>query len=119
MPILVCHGTKDDMVGFDCGEAGAKALRTKFAVDFERIPGLQHSSCPKELRAVANFVHRALGGAGDLRVPEWEKGGAGFGSDDEAWALGWGQLWAERATAVCPGHPWGAVSFACRVEPRS
>lgn len=96
MPILFCHGTKDDMVGVDCSEAALRAFEEAASgaagahgAALELFKGLKHSSCPRELSLVATFVHRSIVGAAAadvvLTVPQWEAGGtAARGSDDEA-----------------------------------
>merc|ERR1712032_783169 len=45
LPILLCHGTKDKMVGFDCAEAAVKNLNDAgVALRFEKLEGHGHSS---------------------------------------------------------------------------
>jgi len=89
MPVLVCHGTKDDMVGIDCGEAAAEALRPICgqALQFHSFKGMAHTSCAEEMRLVASFVHAAtrpgeVAADREFRVAEWEQGGAAADSDD-------------------------------------
>ncbi|CAE8620683.1 unnamed protein product [Polarella glacialis] len=61
MPMLVCHGTADDMVGFDCAEAAVSALgQAGLKVQFERFEGLKHSSSPKLLAELSDFVRTLL-----------------------------------------------------------
>merc|ERR1719330_1477213 len=90
MPILVGHGTKDDMVHVGCGEAVAEALRPSggTAVQLQTFKGMAHASCSQEMKLVANFVHSATRCAdapsgAELKVAEWERGGPCAGSDDE------------------------------------
>lgn len=95
LPFLLCHGTRDDMVGVDCAKAALKVFEeaaddaTAKSVTLELFKGMEHSSCPRELKLVGSFVHKALSFAGaepppELKVPEWEPGGTALGSDDEA-----------------------------------
>ena len=59
---FLCHGTADDMVGFDCGEAAAKILSdAKASVEFTPFSGLKHESCPALMDAVAGFMCKQLG----------------------------------------------------------
>merc|ERR1719362_665815 len=77
------------MVGIDCGEAVAEALRPPCgqALQFHIFKGMEHTSCAKELRLVASFVHAAtrpseVAADREFRVAEWEQGGPAAGSDD-------------------------------------
>lgn len=85
-PYLVCHGTADDMVGFDCGEAAADALRRTLGeapVQFHSFPDLEHASCSQEMKIVASFLHKATAEASaELEIPEWDRGGPGAESED-------------------------------------
>jgi len=89
-PFLLCHGTKDDMVGYDCAEAALKAFHQSMgdncaSVQLEQFKGMAHSSCAKELRLVAAFLQKHLmsseSGAPELKIPAWEPGGTAADSD--------------------------------------
>jgi len=77
---LVCHGTEDDQVHFECGEAAAKALRDAgFEVQFERLEGVEHEACPQSLRALTQLLQDRLPSPcaasetpSSLQVPEWD-----------------------------------------------
>eukprot|EP00439_Symbiodinium_sp_Y106_P053443 s5096_g7.t1 len=71
---LLCHGTADDMVGFDCGEAAAQILsKAQASVEFKQFPGLKHESCPALMDAVASFMCKQLGHVLSESI-DWEKG---------------------------------------------
>lgn len=89
-PVLLCHGTKDDMVGFDCAEAATSLLREAgVSLQFERLEGVEHSSCAQELRAVAAFLQKVLApgaGAPAWRLPQGEDSSDGEDGDEEGGA---------------------------------
>lgn len=62
-PILMCHGTADDIVGHDCAEFAASYLQSAGQnVRFESFDGLGHSTNARLMKIVANFVHESLTG---------------------------------------------------------
>eukprot|EP00929_Paragymnodinium_shiwhaense_P062198 TRINITY_DN31050_c0_g1_i1.p1 TRINITY_DN31050_c0_g1~~TRINITY_DN31050_c0_g1_i1.p1 ORF type:complete len:313 (-),score=78.63 TRINITY_DN31050_c0_g1_i1:21-959(-) len=87
-PVLLCHGKKDDMVGFDCAEAAAKALQgAAVSVQFHDFPNVAHTSDPTELALVTKFLHSVLlpGKTGpeiDWVRQESDDSGSDFSSDD-------------------------------------
>eukprot|EP00930_Biecheleria_cincta_P100757 TRINITY_DN92378_c0_g1_i1.p1 TRINITY_DN92378_c0_g1~~TRINITY_DN92378_c0_g1_i1.p1 ORF type:complete len:440 (-),score=84.69 TRINITY_DN92378_c0_g1_i1:54-1277(-) len=87
-PLLVCHGTKDDMVGFDCATFAVQTLlNAGIRLQFLKYVDLKHESCPQELDAVSNFLQASL--APDVVAPDvdWEAAGTESDSDisdDEA-----------------------------------
>lgn len=73
--LLLCHGTKDDMVGFDCAEAAAPTLREAgVPLQFEEYKGLAHSSDPEELRTLAAFLSKCLAPSVATPTIDWEAG---------------------------------------------
>lgn len=77
-PFLLCHGTEDDMVGYDCSQAACKAMKeADILVTFLTNPGIKHQSCPEQLRALTRFLHAVVLGpdAPPLEVPDWEEDG--------------------------------------------
>ena len=77
---LLCHGTADDMVGFDCGEAASQILSKATSAEFKKFPGLKHESCPALMDAVAGFMCKQLGHSLDESI-DWERG---MDSDSES-----------------------------------
>jgi len=60
-PCLVCHGTQDDQVGFDCGKLAAQSLKDiGAAVQFEVFDGMGHTDCPREHDLLRKFLKRIL-----------------------------------------------------------
>ena len=54
-PILVCHGTRDDMVPFPAGQRTVEFLRENgWSVDFEQYP-MFHEVCMSEINRVEEF----------------------------------------------------------------
>mmetsp|Transcript_81197 Transcript_81197/g.226021 ORF Transcript_81197/g.226021 Transcript_81197/m.226021 type:complete len:409 (+) Transcript_81197:65-1291(+) len=81
---LVCHGTKDDMVGFDCAKAAVASLQDAGAdVKFEEFKGLEHASCPRELEAVASFLFSSLSPSAEAPRIDWEEAESGSDSLDD------------------------------------
>jgi len=59
-PILVCHGSRDDMVPFSSGEKSVEFLRNNgWPVDFETYP-MFHEVCLEEIRRVGDFFESIL-----------------------------------------------------------
>lgn len=59
-PILVCHGTRDDMVPFTSGQQTVEFLREKgWPVEFEHYP-MSHEVCMTEIRRVEAFFTEIL-----------------------------------------------------------
>ena len=60
VPILMCHGTRDPMVGHSRGKASAKALEAAgYAVEWHEYP-MQHEVVLEEIRVVGEFLARVL-----------------------------------------------------------
>lgn len=81
-PFLVCHGTKDDMVGFDCATFAVQTLMDAgIRPQFLKYADLTHGSCPPELDAVSKFLQASL--APDVVAPNvgWEAAGIHSDSD--------------------------------------
>eukprot|EP00928_Gymnodinium_smaydae_P030357 TRINITY_DN22606_c0_g1_i2.p1 TRINITY_DN22606_c0_g1~~TRINITY_DN22606_c0_g1_i2.p1 ORF type:complete len:421 (+),score=56.45 TRINITY_DN22606_c0_g1_i2:43-1263(+) len=85
-PVLLCHGTKDDMVGFDCATAASAALEAAgVKAQFEKYEGLDHSSCPQELKALASFISSNIAPSVEAASVDFEEDGSGLcDSDDDA-----------------------------------
>ena len=59
-PILVCHGTRDDMVPFTAGQKTVDFLRENgWEVDFEHYP-MFHEVCMSEIEKVGKFFSEIL-----------------------------------------------------------
>ena len=59
-PILVCHGTRDDMVPFTAGQKTVEFLRENgWEVDFEHYP-MFHEVCMEEIRCIDSFLQEIL-----------------------------------------------------------
>lgn len=62
-PISQHHGDNDPMVRIENAQRGAEILK-KFAKDgefeFHTYRGLEHSSCPEEMRNVDHFISKVL-----------------------------------------------------------
>jgi len=81
LPVLLCHGTDDDLVSYECGQTIVRELRSVCgdALQFKRLEGMGHASCREELRCVASFIQQTLGFVDgehhlDIEVPEWANG---------------------------------------------
>ena len=61
-PVLVAHGTHDDVVRYAFGKATAEELKRRGVadVDFRTYRGMAHSVVPEELRDVLAFLRRVL-----------------------------------------------------------
>lgn len=78
---LICHGTKDDMVGVDCAKASANLLTTSGRnVEFKEYKSLKHSSCPEEMDVVAKFLFSCLSPGAEVPSIDWSA--ADSDSDD-------------------------------------
>ena len=59
-PILICHGTRDDMVPLDAGQRTTEFLRENgWPVEFEQYP-MFHEVCMSEIRRVEEFFSEVL-----------------------------------------------------------
>jgi phospholipase/carboxylesterase len=59
-PILVCHGTRDDMVPISAGQRTVVFLRENgWSVDFEQYP-MFHEVCMSEINRVEEFFSALL-----------------------------------------------------------
>jgi phospholipase/carboxylesterase len=62
VPILMCHGTRDPMVGHSRGKASMEALRAAgFQVDWHEYP-MQHEVVMEEIQLVGEFLGAVLRG---------------------------------------------------------
>jgi phospholipase/carboxylesterase len=62
-PILMAHGTQDDMIPVRLAEASRNALQAKgYQVEWHTYP-MPHSVCAEEVDAIASFLMQVLGGA--------------------------------------------------------
>ena len=62
-PILMAHGTQDEVIPLRLAEASRSALQAKgYAVEWHTWP-MPHSVCAEEVEAIAGFLMRVLGGA--------------------------------------------------------
>eukprot|EP00457_Paulinella_chromatophora_P015162 gb/GEZN01015728.1/.p1 GENE.gb/GEZN01015728.1/~~gb/GEZN01015728.1/.p1 ORF type:complete len:261 (+),score=16.60 gb/GEZN01015728.1/:84-785(+) len=60
-PFLGCHGTSDGTVAFKAGSKLSEALKAAgVPVTFEAYKGMQHSTCPQEVRSVGSFIAKRL-----------------------------------------------------------
>ncbi|CEL95651.1 unnamed protein product [Vitrella brassicaformis CCMP3155] len=62
LPMLMCHGTADQVVAFDWGVRSRDFLIKTLGVDvqWETLNGVGHGSSEDEMRSVANFLQRVL-----------------------------------------------------------
>ena len=60
-PLLMCHGTEDDVVPYDWGKQTADTFK-KLGMDcqFTVLPGIDHSVCPEELQLLRDWVEKRL-----------------------------------------------------------
>jgi phospholipase/carboxylesterase len=62
VPILMCHGTQDEIVPLRLAEASKSTLQAKgYAVEWHTWP-MPHSVCAEEVEAIAAFLMRTVGG---------------------------------------------------------
>ena len=62
-PILMAHGTQDEVIPLRLAEASRNALQAKgYSVEWHTWP-MPHSVCAEEVEAIARFLVRVLGGA--------------------------------------------------------
>jgi len=62
-PILMAHGTQDEVIPLRLAEASRSALQAKgYSVEWHTWP-MPHSVCAEEIEAIAGFLMRVLGGA--------------------------------------------------------
>lgn len=63
LPILLCHGTSDDIVPFKHGENSSYFLSSAGFqyLTFKTYEGLGHYTVPKEMEEVCNWLHSMLG----------------------------------------------------------
>lgn len=62
-PILLCHGTADEMIGIDCAEfAFAQLQACRLDVEYEEFEGLAHFVNGSALKRIARFIHYILTG---------------------------------------------------------
>ncbi|KAF2302551.1 hypothetical protein GH714_037692 [Hevea brasiliensis] len=63
LPILLCHGTSDDVVSYNYGEKSAHALNSAGFrhLTFKPYDGLGHYTVPKEMDEVRNWLAAKLG----------------------------------------------------------
>lgn len=60
-PMLLCHGTSDEVVKFDFGKKTFEKLSDMgMNVDFKSYPGLGHSSSEKEMQDLKSFLVKIL-----------------------------------------------------------
>lgn len=63
VPILMCHGTQDEVVPLRLAEASRTSLQAKgYDVEWHAWP-MPHSVCAEEVEAIAAFLMRTVGGA--------------------------------------------------------
>jgi phospholipase/carboxylesterase len=63
VPILMCHGTQDEIVPLRLAEASKSTLQAKgYEVEWHTWP-MPHSVCAEEVEAIAAFLMRTVGGA--------------------------------------------------------
>lgn len=61
MPLLICHGTADPQVGFDCAEFAKRMLGEAGAtVQFKAFRGMEHECCEQEEEILAQFLASVL-----------------------------------------------------------
>jgi phospholipase/carboxylesterase len=62
VPILMCHGTQDEVVPLRLAEASRSSLQAKgYDVEWHTWP-MPHSLCAEEVEAIAAFLMRTIGG---------------------------------------------------------
>ena len=62
VPILMCHGTQDEVVPLRLAEASRSSLQAKgYDVEWHTWP-MPHSLCAEEVEAIAAFLMRTVGG---------------------------------------------------------
>ncbi len=60
-PLLMCHGTMDQVVPFQFGQASFAAIKPHLKeAGFEAYPGMQHTADYPELQKVATFIKTRL-----------------------------------------------------------
>jgi predicted esterase len=60
-PTLICHGTDDQVVPFECGITMKQQLeKWGRLVDFKAYPGVGHGACQDELKDVKEFLESRL-----------------------------------------------------------
>ena len=63
VPILMCHGTQDEVIPLRLAEASRTSLQAKgYDVEWHTWP-MPHSVCAEEVEAIAQFLMRTVGGA--------------------------------------------------------
>ena len=63
VPILMCHGTQDEVVPLRLAEASRSTLQAKgYDVEWHTWP-MPHSVCAEEVEAIARFIMKVAGGA--------------------------------------------------------
>ena len=63
VPILMCHGTQDEIVPLRLAEASRSTLQAKgYEVEWHTWP-MPHSVCAEEVEAIARFLMKVVGGA--------------------------------------------------------
>ncbi|XP_030075076.1 acyl-protein thioesterase 2 isoform X1 [Microcaecilia unicolor] len=63
IPILQCHGEMDPMIPVRFGALTSEKLKSivnPSKVQFKTYPGMMHSSCPQEMKAVKEFIEELL-----------------------------------------------------------
>ena len=62
-PILMCHGTQDEVIPVHLADASRTALQARgYPVEWHTWP-MPHSVCAEEVEAIAAFLMRVVGGA--------------------------------------------------------
>jgi predicted esterase len=61
-PFLVCHGESDPVVLHSLGKESVRCLQEsgKENVQFKSYPGMQHSTCPQEMRDLFSFMSEII-----------------------------------------------------------
>ena len=63
IPILMAHGTQDEMIPLRLADASRQALQGRgYSVEWQTYP-MPHSVCGPEVEAIAEFLVKTLGGA--------------------------------------------------------
>ena len=62
IPILMCHGTSDNVVPFRWGKMSFDTLKAKGVANasFKSYSGMAHSACDEEMRDVVEFIANRL-----------------------------------------------------------
>lgn len=61
VPILLCHGDSDPIVGFRFGNLSANLVKSFMkSFQFKSYRGLAHQSCPEEINDVKLFIQERL-----------------------------------------------------------